>query len=127
MFSSTLEFTSEFRSFTHTHSFTYSHTLLGVRKHAKDADWLRCVLCKQFPKPGTNFMILYLPLPECKTGGLNKHRYLCRRRQWHPTPVLMPGESHGRKSLLGCRLWGRTESDTTDATLQQQQQQQVFL
>ena len=69
-------------------------------------------------------MILYLPLPECKTGGLNKHKYLYQRRQWHPTPVLMPGESHGRKSLLGCRLWGRTESDTTDATLQQQQ---VFL
>ena len=39
-----------------------------------------------------------------------------RRRQWHPTPVLLPGESQGRGSLVGCRLWGRTESDTTDAT-----------
>ena len=39
-----------------------------------------------------------------------------RRRQWHPTPVLLPGESQGRRSLVGCRLWGCTESDTTDST-----------
>ena len=38
------------------------------------------------------------------------------RRQWHPTPVLLPGKSHGWRSLLGCRLWGRAESDTTEAT-----------
>ena len=35
------------------------------------------------------------------------------RRQWHPTPVLLPGKSHGRKSLVGCSPWGREESDTT--------------
>ena len=39
------------------------------------------------------------------------------------TPVFLPGESQGRGSLVGCRLWGRTESDTTEATQQQQQQQ----
>ena len=39
-----------------------------------------------------------------------------RRRQWHPTPVLLPGKSHGWRSLVGCGLWGRTESDTTEAT-----------
>ena len=38
------------------------------------------------------------------------------RRQWQPTPVFLPGESQGRTSLVGCRLWGRTESDTTEAT-----------
>ena len=37
-----------------------------------------------------------------------------RRRQWHPTPVLLPGKSHGRKSLVGCSPWGREESDTTE-------------
>ena len=37
-----------------------------------------------------------------------------QRRQWHPTPVLLPGKSHGERSLVGCRLWGRTESDTTE-------------
>ena len=37
-----------------------------------------------------------------------------RRRQWHPTPVLSPGKSHGRRSLVGCSPWGREESDTTE-------------
>ena len=45
------------------------------------------------------------------------------RRKWQPPPVFLPGESQGRGSLVGCRLWGRTESDTTEATWQQQQQQ----
>ena len=38
------------------------------------------------------------------------------RRKWQPTPVFLPGESKGRGSLVGCRLWGRTESDTTEVT-----------
>ena len=38
------------------------------------------------------------------------------RRKWQPTPVFLPGESQGRGSLVGCRLWGRTESDMTEAT-----------
>ena len=45
------------------------------------------------------------------------------RRQWQSTPVFLPGESQGWDSLVGYRLWGRTESDTTEATWQQQQQQ----
>ena len=36
------------------------------------------------------------------------------RRKWQPTPVFLPGESQGRGSLVGCRLWGRAESDTTE-------------
>ena len=36
--------------------------------------------------------------------------------EWQPTPVFLPGESQGQGSLVGCRLWGRTESDTTEAT-----------
>ena len=39
---------------------------------------------------------------------------------WQPTPLFLPGESQGQGSLVGCRLWGCTESDTTEATLQQQ-------
>ena len=46
-----------------------------------------------------------------------------QRRQWHPTPVFSPGESQGQGSLVGCRLRGHTESDTTEVTQQQQQQQ----
>ena len=37
-----------------------------------------------------------------------------RRRQWHPTPVLLPGKSHGQRSLVGCSPWGHIESDTTE-------------
>ena len=38
------------------------------------------------------------------------------RRKWQPTPVFLPGESQGRQSLVGCHLWGRKESDMTEAT-----------
>ena len=37
-----------------------------------------------------------------------------RRRQWHPTPVLLPGKFHGRRSLVGCSPWDRKELDTTE-------------
>ena len=43
-------------------------------------------------------------------------RELAWRRQWHPTPVFLSGESQGQGSLVGCHLWGRTESDTTEVT-----------
>ena len=36
------------------------------------------------------------------------------RRKWQPTPVFLPGETQRQRSLAGCRLWGRTESDTTE-------------
>jgi len=36
--------------------------------------------------------------------------------KWQPTPVFLPGESQGWRTLVGCRLWGRTESDTTEVT-----------
>ena len=39
------------------------------------------------------------------------------RRKWQPTPAFLPGESQGRGSLVGCCLWGRTESEMTEATL----------
>ena len=39
---------------------------------------------------------------------------ICWRRKWHPTLVLLPGKSHGRRSLIGYSLWGRKESDTTE-------------
>ena len=37
-----------------------------------------------------------------------------RRRRWHPTPVLLPGKSHGWRSLVGCSPWGHEESDMTE-------------
>ena len=37
-----------------------------------------------------------------------------RRREWHPTPVLLPGKSHGQRRLVGCSPWGHWGSDTTE-------------
>ena len=39
---------------------------------------------------------------------------ISQRRRWHPTPVLLPGKSHGQRSLVGCGPWGCKESDTTE-------------
>ena len=54
----------------------------------------------------TNYNKLYVCVCVC----------IYQRRQWHPTPVLLPRKSHGWRSLVGCSPWGHTESDTTEAT-----------
>ena len=56
--------------------------------------------------------------------ALSLFTFMHWRRKWQPTPVFLPEESQGPGSLVDCRLWGRTESDTTEVT---QQQQPVFL
>ena len=51
--------------------------------------------------------------------SLSLFTFMHWRRKWQPTPVFLPGESQGQGSLVGGRLWGRTESDTTEVTKQQ--------
>ena len=51
-------------------------------------------------------LVLVSDLIRCR-----EHR---RRRQWHPTPALLPGKSHGWRSLVGCSPWGYKELDTTE-------------
>ena len=48
--------------------------------------------------------------------SLSLFTFIHWRRKWQPTPVLLPGESQGQGSLVGCHLWGRTQSDTTEMT-----------
>ena len=48
--------------------------------------------------------------------SLSLFTFMHWRRKWQPTPVFLPGESQGRGSLVGCHLWGHTESDTTEVT-----------
>ena len=48
--------------------------------------------------------------------SLSLFTFMHWRRKWQPTPVFLPGESQGRGSLVGCCLWGHTESDTTEET-----------
>jgi len=50
--------------------------------------------------------------------SLSLFTFMHWRRKWQPTPVFLPGESQGRGSLVGCRLWVRTELDTTEVTQQ---------
>ena len=52
----------------------------------------------------------------CGFCALSLFTFMHWRRKWQPTPVFLPGESQGGGSLVGCRLWGRTESDTTEVT-----------
>ena len=48
--------------------------------------------------------------------SLSLFTFMHWRRKWQPTPLFLPGESQGWGSLVGCCLWGRTESDMTEAT-----------
>ena len=52
------------------------------------------------------------PLAEVLVEGKENREWIVR--QWRPTPVLLPGKSHGRRSLVGCSPWNRQESDTTE-------------
>ena len=61
-----------------------------------------------FPTQGLNLGLLhYRQILYCLS-----HKWAQKwRRQWQPTPVLLPGKSHGRRSLVGCSPWGQEESD----------------
>ena len=55
-------------------------------------------------------------MPSKNVGFILVPVHLRWRRKWQPTPVFLLGESQGRQSLMGCRLWVCTESDMTEAT-----------
>ena len=58
---------------------------------------------------------VFIPLFLLSSSGLYLAFFIQHwRRQWHPTPVLLPGKSHGQRSLVGCSPWGRSELDTTE-------------
>ena len=54
--------------------------------------------------------------PPCPSPTPRVYSNSCplQRRHWHPTPVLLPGKSHGQRSMVGCSPWGCYESDTTE-------------
>ena len=68
------------------------------------------VLTPQSKRPITKAKLWYLVKPTL----LHLDQVQRRRRQWHPTPVLLPGKSHGWRSLVGCSPWGHEESDTPE-------------
>ena len=88
----------------------------------------------RFPKEGHGYLLQYSSLENSMDKGDRQaiiHRVAQSQTQlkqlsmhlldeaisiWHPTPVLLPGKSHGRRSLVGCSPWSREESDTTEVT-----------
>ena len=57
---------------------------------------------------------------DARDRGLISGSGRSRRRKWQPTPVFLPGESHGQRSLAGYSPWGGKESDTTEQQTNQQ-------
>ena len=62
------------------------------------------------------YWILVMPERSLQIVIFCRRQSITWRRKWQPTPVFLPGESQGRRSLVGCSPWGHTESDTTAAT-----------
>ena len=106
----------------HTSWFCHQQTYPYLRSHSVIYLFKKgCVISA--PSPATCHVL-------CLTGTLIHRQHLLtnraeghyllstslryRRRQWHPTPVLLPGKSHGLRSLVGCSPWGCQESDTTE-------------
>ena len=78
-----------------------------------------CTLAWKIPwmeEPGRLQFMGSLRVGQDWVTSLSLFTFMHWRRKWQPTPVFLPGESQGRWSLVGCRLWGRTESDMTEAT-----------
>ena len=75
---------------------------------------LQAPLSMQFPRQ-KYWSVLLFPSPwDLPDPGIELMSLHCRRRQWHPTPVLLPGRSHGWRSLVGYSPCGREDSDTTE-------------
>ena len=71
--------------------------------------------CLENPMDGGGWQAAVHGVAKSRTR-LTDFTFMHWRRKWKPTPVFLPGESQGQGSLVGCHLWGCTESDTTEAT-----------
>ena len=76
---------------------------LSTRWHVKVYDWVTNTFTYYLVDKWTNQCYL-----------IDIHYNTIRRRQWYPTPVLLPGKSHGWRRLIGCGPWGREQLDTTE-------------
>ena len=86
--------------------------------HSKSSQFLQTIYCCAYA-PFFAFKSFDYSLGEPTNKQLELYICVCvclivQRRQWHPTPVLLPRKSHGRRSLVGCSPWGCKESDTTE-------------
>ena len=99
----------------------------------RDLTGVSYVSCRLFTTMATHSITLAWQIPWTEEPGrlqsvgslgvrhywatsLSLFTFMHWRRKWQPTPVFLPRESKGRGSLVGCRLWGHTELDTTEVT-----------
>ena len=78
---------------------------------------IRQGILKRYCSKGTKEIALRETELKNRDHNISIHREYKRRRQWHPTPVLLPGKSHGWRSLVGCSPWGHKELDMTAISL----------
>ena len=93
--------------------------LVLPRTDPKTMIWVQAALAWKIPRteePGRLQSMGSLRVGHDWATSLSLFTFMHWRRKWQPTPVFLPGESQGRTSLVGCRLWGCTESNTTEAT-----------
>ena len=88
----------------------------AMAPHSSTLAWK--ILCSE--EPGRLQSMGWIRVGEVCATSLSLFTFMYWRRKWQPTPVFLPRESQGQGSLVGFRLWGRTDSDTTEATFQQQ-------
>ena len=69
----------------------------------------------QMEEPGRLQSMGLLRVGHDRATSLSLFTFMHWKRKWQPTPLFLPGESQGQGSLMGCRLWGHTESETTEA------------
>ena len=122
---------------THTYTQTHIHTHTPVTKSSlSSVQSLSCVQIFATPwtaaqrrqwHPHSSTLAWKIPWMEAPGGlqpmgslrvghdwatSLSLFTFMHWRRKWKPTPVFLPGESHAQRSLVGCHIWGNTESDT---------------
>ena len=101
----------------HFHSFSDPSVLPGTSKTTGEGDtFVSDLRHKAFSLPALNKLYCFHNSILSSWLANELGMYHVGRRQWHPTPVLLPGKCHGWRSLVGCSPWGCTESDTTEAT-----------
>ena len=111
--------------------FIFSFTWINTKRISCDQIWLHtpenlkfqqlklCTVAWQIPwteEPGGLQSMGSWRVRHDWATSLSLFTFMHWRRRWQPTPVFSPGKSQGRGSLVGCRLWGRTESDTSEVT-----------
>ena len=88
--------------------------ILSTVLHCKSPLFMVPILTLLFSCWGFGLSTITLWLSRWERPSVYLLQKVIQRRQWHATPVLLPGKSHEQKSLVGCSPWGREESDMTE-------------